>query len=286
MTEDQNNIILIIGGPDAGKTHFGGQLYGRLQTRSGLYRISSPPEDLTVFKEVLENLNDGKSAGHTNVSANNLLEMQVEDENGVKSVFRFPDYGGEQVRTIVNDRRINKTWKEQIEKSNAWVLFIRLDEIHKLEDIVNRGIPDQEILKNRNKDTEPMIMSNSAFYIELLQMLLYTKKVGTNQNDSFPNLTIVLSCWDLIEHRAEKKLPKEILKEKLPAVYSFIESTWKAGSFNIIGLSSTGKTLSETEKDLEYVRKGPENFGYIITSEGKKQQDLTLSIATFIGTQK
>jgi len=286
MTEDQNNIILIIGGPDAGKTHFGGQLYGRLQTRTGLYRISSPPEDLTVFKDVLENLNDGKSAGHTNVSANNLLEMQVEDKNGIKYEFRFPDYGGEQVRTIVNDRRINKTWKEQIEKSNAWILFIRLDKIQPIEDIVNRGIPKQEVLENRKSNTEPMIMSSSAFYIELLQMLLYTKRVVTKQNDSIPNLTIVLSCWDLIERHVAKKTPKEILKEKLPATYSYIDSTWNTGEYSVIGLSSTGKTLSEKETDPEYVRKGPENFGYIITSEGKKQQDLTLSIATFIGTKK
>ena len=43
------NKILIIGGPNAGKTHFGGQLYGRLNMRTEHYRITSLPEDLTIF---------------------------------------------------------------------------------------------------------------------------------------------------------------------------------------------------------------------------------------------
>lgn len=286
MSKQYNNNILIIGGPNVGKTHFGGQLYGRLQTRGSFYKITSPPENLTVFKEVLENLNDGKSAGHTNVSANEQLEIQIQDGNGQKSVFSFPDYGGEQVNSIVADRRINKIWKEQIEKSNAWMLFIRPDEIHPLEDIVNRGIPEQEVLESRNSETEPMIISNSAFYIELLQMLLYTKKVSTLRKITTPKLTVVLSCWDLIEENIAGRLPKDVLKEKLPALYSYVESIWQDKSFGIIGLSSTGKTLSDKDTDMEYIKKGPENFGYIITPEGKKEVDLTLSIATFIGDNK
>lgn len=284
--EQLKNTTLIIGGPNAGKTHFGGQLYGRLQTKAGLYKITSPPENLMVFKEVLENLNEGKSAGHTNVSAHELLEIQVEDTNGVKSVFSFPDYGGEQVKSIVNDRRINRIWKNQIEKSNSWMLFIRLDEIPPLEDVVNRGLPQQEVLVKRNNSGEPMLLSSSAFYVELLQMLLYVKKVAPDQFKSFPNLTIVLSCWDLIEERATGKFPSVVLKDKLPALYSFLETTWKSDVFRVIGLSSTGKTLSDKEPDMDFVKKGPEKFGFIITENGEKQQDLTLSIGQFIGTGK
>lgn len=283
---EQNDTILIIGGPNVGKTHFGGQLYGRLQTRNSFYKITSPPENLIVFKEVLESLNDGKSAGHTNVGANDVLELEVEDNDGKKSVFSFPDYGGEQIRSIVNDRRINKTWKGQIEKSDAWMLFIRPDEILPLEDIINRGIPDLTTLEKRNTEAEPMIMSLNGFYIELLQMLLFTKRVATQQKIKSPKLTIVLSCWDCIEKEVGNQLPTDVLKEKLPALFSYIEATWQKEAFNVIGLSATGKTLSNTEADMEYIKKGPEHFGYIITANGEKEPDLTLSISTFIGKGK
>ena len=276
------NEILIIGGPNAGKTHFGGQLYGRLNARTEHYRITSLPEDITIFQEVLDNLNEGRSSGHTNVNAHKTLELEIEDNNGSKSVFSFPDYGGEQIRAIVNDRRVNKAWKEQIDKCNSWMLFIRPDEIIQIEDVVNRGLPDQEVLKNRNEKSEPMALSDSAFYTELLHILLYVKKVGIKQKTSVPKLTVILSCWDLLSIEDQKKLPQDVLLDKLPELFSFITGTWKEEACNIIGLSSIEKSLSNKDSDQEFVKKGPENFGYIITHAGKKENDLTLTISTFI----
>lgn len=286
MAIENNNIILLIGGPDTGKTHFGGQLYGRLETQNSFYKITSPPEDITIFKEVLDNLNEGKATGHTPTISNKVLELEIEDTNGQKSVFSFPDYGGEQIQTIVTSRRIDKTWKAQIEKSNSWMLFIRADKIETLEDITNRDLPEQSVLNKRNTDEQPMLLSSAAFFIELIQMLLYTKKAPTKQRITIPSITVALSCWDLIAEETNNKLPKDVLKEKLPALYSFIDATWAEDSFGVIGLSSTGKTLSLTEPDTDFVKKGPEKFGYYIDHLGEKIEDLTISIATVIGTRK
>lgn len=278
----ENNTILIIGGPNAGKTHFGGQLYGRLNARTERYRITSPPDDLTIFQEVLDNLNEGKSSGHTHVTSHQTLALEIEDGAGVKSVFSFPDYGGEQIKAIVNDRRVNKIWKEQIDKSSSWMLFIRLDEVKAIEDVVNRGLPDQDVLKNRTEKSEPMSLSDTAFYTELLQILLFVKKVGIRQRITDPKLTLVLSCWDLLSDEDQKKLPKDVLQDKLPGLFSFIHKTWIEDACKIIGLSSTEKSLSNNDSDLEFVRKGPENFGYMITATGEKETDLTFTISTFI----
>lgn len=282
MSENKNNI-LIIGGPNAGKTHFGGQLYGRLQTRESFYKIVSPPENLNIFKEVLECLNDGKAADHTNVNSNEILELEIVDEKGKEITFNFPDYGGEQVKAIVNDRRITRIWKEQIEKSDSWMLFIRLDEILPLEDIVNRGIPEIDVLSKRNKDVTVLKLSDAAYFTELLQMLLYAKKAASLNSIDNPKLTIVLSCWDLLEVEAGDRLPWHLLQERLPLFWSYLAKTWKADYLDVIGLSATEKSLDIKKADKDFVKKGPEKFGYIITPEGKKESDLTRSIASFIG---
>src|SRR3546814_9154666 len=99
-------------------------------------------------------------------------------------------------------------WKEQIDKSSCWMLFIRLDEIKTIEDVVNRGLPDQNVLKNRTEKSEPMTLSDTAFYAELLQILLYVKKIGIKQRITDPKLTLVLSCWDLLSDEDQKKLPR------------------------------------------------------------------------------
>jgi hypothetical protein len=282
MGQQNNTQILIIGGPDAGKTHFGGQLYGRLQTRAGLYKILTPPANLTVFKEVLENLNDGRSAGHTNVGANEVLELELEDNTGIKTLLSFPDYGGEQINSIVADRRVDKTWADQLEKSTSWLLFIRPDRLPMIEDIVNRGLPDQDSVEKRNKQTTPLALSAAAFYTELLQMLLFARKTSVN-DAPMPRLVIALSCWDLIADQYTHRSPVEVLVEKIPAFHAFVQNTWGKDGHAVIGLSSTERTLSLDAQDPEYIKKGPEKFGYLVMPNGEINRDLTASIQILVG---
>lgn len=284
MDNTTENNILIIGGPNAGKTHFGGQLYGRLISRKFNYKIApnNLPADLTIFEDVINKLAEGKRAGHTEASANRNIELKINDESGNEVVFAFPDYAGEQVNSIVDNRRINTIWGKYIDVSSSWMLFVRLDEMQQVEDIINRGIPSAEELQKRNSTPPPIKVSDAAHFVELLQMLLYIKGIPSLNKINKPNLTIVLSCWDLL-NQVPKTLPIDVLQERLPLLYHFIKNTWAEKSLSVIGLSSTEKTLTD-EADEEYIDKNPINFGYIINPNGDEQKDLTLSIRTFIGT--
>lgn len=285
MGNATENSVLIIAGPNAGKTHFGGQLYGRLISRKFNYKIApnNLPADLTIFEDVINKLAEGKRAGHTEASANRNIELKIDDENGNNIVFTFPDYAGEQVNFIVDNRRINTVWKQYIEKSSSWMLFVRLDDLKPLEDIINKGIPDPQELKKRNTTPPPVKVSDAAHFVELLQMLLYMKGIPSLNKINKPNLTIVLSCWD-IQNFQDNTLPVDVLRERLPLLYDFVKNTWAEKSLSIIGLSSTGKTLTD-EADEEYIDKTPIKFGYIINQNGIKEEDLTLSIQTFIGRE-
>jgi GTPase SAR1 family protein len=285
MDNATENSVLIIGGPNAGKTHFGGQLYGRLISRKFNYKISpnNLPADLTIFEDVINKLAEGKRAGHTEASANRNIELKIDDENDNSVVFTFPDYAGEQVNFIVDNRRINTIWKQYIEQSSSWMLFVRLDDLKPLEDIINKGIPEPEELKKRNATPPPVKVSDAAHFVELLQMLLYIKGIPSLNKINKPNITIVLSCWD-VQKLPDNTLPFEVLKQRLPLLYDFVKNNWAEKSLSIIGLSSTGKTLTD-EADEEYIDKTPIKFGYIINPNGIKEEDLTLSIQTFIGRE-
>ncbi len=278
--ESNNNNILIIGGPNSGKTHFGGQLYLRFRCDEYNYKISTPPEDLTIFEEVVDCLYDGRSATHTNVDSHKNISLEVVDSKGYVTSISFPDYGGEQIKQIVDSRQINKLWRNQIQGSNDWMFFIRIDEIAEMEDIVNRPLPESVSTKN-NANTAFKI-SDNAFFIELLQMLLFAKQVSFKQNITIPNLIVVLSCWDALKVD-EETIPAMFLKNKLPLFYEFISNLWDNNNLNIVGLSSTGKTLSDKKSDDEYLNNSPENFGYVILPDGKKEKDLTVLIGRTIG---
>jgi hypothetical protein len=275
--------ILVIGGPNAGKTHFGGQLYGRLNSRLFNYKIApdNRPADLTIFQEVIDKLSEGKRAGHTEASANRNIELKIDDTSGNEITFAFPDYAGEQVNFIVDYRRINTVWRQYIESSTEWVVFVRLDEVTLIEDIINKGIPSAEEIKKRNATPPPVKISAAAYFIELIQMLLYAKAIPTLHAVAKPKLTVVLSCWDLL-NQPDRKRPIDLLRERLPMLYYFLRNTWEKSALSFIGLSSTEKTLTD-ESDEDYIDKTPINFGYFISASGEKQKDLTLLIQTFLG---
>ena len=283
MDNISDNNVLIIGGPHAGKTHFGGQMYGRLNSRQFNYKIApqNRPADLTIFQEVLDKLSEGKRAGHTEASANRNIELKIDDSKGNNIVFAFPDYAGEQVRMIVDSRRVNTIWKEYIDKSTSWMLFVRLDEVTIIEDIINKGIPNAEEIKKRNAQPPPVRISDAAHFIELLQTLLYIKGVPSFNKVTKPNLTIVLSCWDVL-NLERNIIPSDLLKERLPLLFDFVNNSWEENSLSVLGLSSTEKTLTD-EPDEDYIDRTPINFGYIINANGQRENDLTLSIANFIG---
>lgn len=272
-----NKNILIIGGPNSGKTHFGGQLYLRFRCDEYNYKILTPPEDLTVFQEVVDCLYDGRSAEHTNTESHKNLGLEIIDQKENAISISFPDYGGEQIRQIINSRQINDLWQNQIEDSNNWMLFIRLDKISEIEDIVNRSLPEK--VETSNKANSAFKISDNAFYVELLQMFLFTKGVSVKQDIELPRLMIILSCWDLLK---TKDIPPEILRKKLPLFNEFIMNLWNIDNLNIIGLSSTEKTLSNKKSDNAYLNSSPEKFGYIVLPDGKKEKDLTLLISKLV----
>ena len=283
MNDMEKHNILIIGGPNTGKTHFGIQLYERINSRQFEFKIDpqNRPSDLSIFEDGLKNIYNGKRAAHTEASANRSIELKITDEKNSEVKLAFPDYAGEQITSIVDNRKVNDLWQDYIKNSTSWVLFIRLNELTTLEDIVNKGIPSAEEIQKRNSQPPPVKISEAAFYVELLQTLAYIKGLSTFSPVSQPNLTVVLSCWDELD-LPEDQVPSTLLQERLPMLFDFLNNNWQNESLSIIGLSSTEKSLTD-DPDEDFMDKEPINFGYFVDKGGSRNKDLTSLIWDFIG---
>lgn len=270
MTEQHS--ILLVGESNVGKTHYGAQFLKRLMVKACALKMHGAPTNLEAFTTALGCLTEGMATDHTPASSYVESVWPIQDDSGRFAELVWPDYGGEQVRNLVTDRRIPATWRERVLEATDWIVLLRLHSLRAEEDLFSRPLQSFATAETRDEPTsfEP---SDQARTIELLQMLLYLAQFSLDRPLRKPRLTILLSCWDELKTTG---LPPDVLETQLPMLWSFVHSNWTSPS--VIGLSALEKALSKTVPDADYATRGPEDFGYVILPNGERSTDITLPI--------
>ncbi|WP_323166070.1 hypothetical protein [Pseudomonas bubulae] len=265
------NTILLVGESNVGKTHYGAQFLKRLMVKACALKMSGSPTNLEAFTTALSCLAEGKSTDHT--PANIYVESvwPITDDAGRYAELVWPDYGGEQVRNLVMQRRIPNAWRDRVFEATGWVLLIRLHSLRSEDDLFSR--PMQSFATVEPQGEAAYELSDQARTIELLQMLLYLAQLHLDRPLRKPRLTILLSCWDELE---TAELPADLLASRLPMFWSFVRSNWAEPT--VIGLSALERPLDKADADQDYAIRGPEEFGYVVLPSGEKSTDITLPI--------
>ena len=277
--------IVLLGGPDSGKTHYAGQLYGRLQRRPGRLRLrpgEATPTDLTALQEVLSCLENGRAAQHTPVSTWTEVQLPLIDNRGRLMDLSWPDYGGEALRDVLADRVVPPSWQARLTAAHGWVMLIRINSEVVFPATLER-IPQKADAKPSLNNVRATTWDSNARWVELLQMLLHVARIDTVQRVRRPRLAVLLSCYDELD--AGSQDPGEVLRQRLPLVSAFLASTWSAGQMTIWGLSSLGRALVKDASDTDFMQDGPEYQGWIVPpGGGVSNPDLSLPLTWLLGT--
>ena len=262
--------ILLIGESDVGKSHYGGQLLKRLMREDCRIRMDGAATNLEPFREVMVRLDAGLSAGHTPSETYHESRWPIVDDEGHKADLIWPDYAGEQIKNIIDKRRLPNVWRDRIVKSSAWLLLIRPQKIRTDDDIFSRPLAS---LKGNSTEPREAQLSDQARLIELLQILVYVRSTSDKRIGRLPSLVVLLTCWDELEVQGK---PSDMLHERLPMFRDFVASNWENSS--VLGLSALGRALNEKKPDEDYITQGSEQFGYVVLEDGPRSLDLTLPI--------
>lgn len=263
--------ILLIGKPHSGKTTFLGQLCARIEANNSLLKLYKAVENLSPIIEATRALAKGDEVKTTPTEKNTVICLPL--QHGETQIdLACPDYGGEQVNFIIENREVESKWADSIRQSENWILFIKPSDLTTSYDLSNKTVKP-EVLENSDGKSEEYSISDQSFFIELLQILLYAKGQDSHFRNSTTKLTVVLTCWDELK---TKGTPKDELRRFLPLLLTFIETNWIESMLNILGLSSQGFPLKDSpENKIKYQEVGSENFGYMINSDGTENKDLT-----------
>ncbi|GAB5606489.1 TRAFAC clade GTPase domain-containing protein [Sideroxyarcus sp. TK5] len=273
--------IVLLGGPDSGKTHFAGQLYGRLKRNPGLLELRDTPADLSALEEVLHCLENGHAAGHTSAGTWTDVLLPLKDKRGNELDLRWPDYGGEQLRTIFTERQVTETWRSELRQADGWLLLIRLKKEITYPDAL------KELVKRPSASNGAAARAGewdgNARWVELLQILLHVAGVNTVSHGEQPRLAVLLSCYD--ELTTDGLLPCQVLAEHLPLVSAFIDSIWKPSAVSVWGLSALGCLLEQNSDNENFINQGPEYQGWVVSPDGQQDSDLSRPLAWLLGAK-
>lgn len=268
-----DNSILLIGESGVGKTHYGAQLLNRLMNGSGKLRMDGAATNLQPFESALNRLNEGLTADHTPTTTYVDSLWPIRDESGLRAELVWPDYGGEQIKSMSSTRQIPAAWRDRVVSSPAWMLLVRLQQTRISDDIFSRPLNE---ITGTSIDNREVQVSDQARLIELLQMLIHIRNESTTKPITSPRLCVILSCWDELGTGEFKEPPAQVLESRLPMFSNFIRSLWADPL--VLGLSALGKALEPSKSDMGYVAQGPEHFGYVVLPDGQHSPDLTQPI--------
>jgi hypothetical protein len=265
--------ILLLGESNVGKTHYGAQLLKRLIVGRSSLKMDGQATNLGPFELAMDSLADGCATGHTPTNVYEESLWPVVDEQGQRAQLIWPDYGGEQIKSLITDHRIAAVWRDRVNAATDWILLVRLHVLKGDQDIFSR--PLTELGKTATELVSRP--SDQARLIELFQMLLHISPASRDQPINRPSLTILLSSWDEVEAKGE---PHTVLRASLPIYCDFVESVWAEPI--ILGLSSLEKPLTLEGPDEDYAMRGPEAFGYIVRPDGTHNPDITWPITRLL----
>lgn len=270
--------IVLLGLSSSGKTHFAGQLYGRLRRTKGnllLRQDSGTPPDLSPLDNVLNSLASGHAAEHTQVQTWAEIALPLVDKNGNCFDLRWPDYGGEQLTNAFRQRAISELWRERLRRAGGWIVLIRLKTETTYPEVLSRlrdGPPEDSANTARVSQWDA-----NARWVEMLQIFLHVAGHGVVDQLKVPKLAVMLSCYDELE--VTNKSPAEVLAERLPLVSSFIKSNWNSDKASVWGLSALGGELDKDSCNEHFIDEGPETLGWVVDPAGNRSSDLTLPLA-------
>ena len=266
---EPSGLTLVLGGFGTGKTTLLVQLFGRMQSTDSRLRVVSAPTSLAPVRDGLASLAQGRPVSHTPTGVEAIQELSAETSDGDRIEISIPDYAGETLDAVVENRRVPEWWRAHCVASSRWLLMIRVE---RMEEIPDFASADSQLAGSSENSTTQLPLDMGL--VELLQILSHERQ-RLAPDTVRPSLTVVLSCWDEIMGGSPGRVPVQVLAERMPLLTAFLETNWVSAGSAVFGLSAQGRALVESEPDEEFVDRGPERMGYLICPDGSQTDDLT-----------
>lgn len=276
--------VILIGGPDSGKSNYVGRLWPALNSGKGVLVAAVQPSDIGFVLDTADHLFQGNFAPRSQLTdARRNFEVIVKAvDSGKETKIVIPDISGELWKNAVEESEIDSDWMDELTNANGALLFVRINSeqnIRPLDWVTCRGhLTRVGQLRAVGTPTQVMLCELMRF----LELTLIDQPDGEP-----PRLSVVVSAWDLVDPEIFMRGPEAYIAQEYPLLAGRLKDTFL--NVKIFGLSVVGGDLgADAEYREQFLEKGLDGHGWVAvrdTESGlwKKEGDLTLPVAWVVG---
>ena len=275
--------IILLGGPDSGKTNYIGRLWRALDVGGGALHAAEQPEDINFVLEVTEHLFAGGFAPRSEHSdeRRDFTVVVAATKGGPRSRVVVPDISGELWRNAVHDGEIDADWMSELQQADAAVLFVRVgsdQDVRPLDWVTSRD------LLQRHGGKEDQGLPTQVMLCELIRFLEVS--LSKRADGGLPRLAVVITAWDLVDREKFDQGPTAYLEREYPLAAGKLTDLMDL-DVRVFGLSIVGGDLKDdTEYRQAFLEAGLDDQGWVAVPDAgiwRKDSDVTLPIAWAVG---
>lgn len=280
--------IILIGGPDSGKSNFIGGLWISLRNGDGILSPSGTAKNIKYIEDIVAHLHQGGFAPRTDKNqeagqGDVIIPLQLSNDDGEKiAELIIPDISGEIWKNAVETNELEAEWMSQLEEAVGCLIFLRV--LSPLNVAPLDWVNSSELMAFQGNHAEPTEIPTQVMLCEFLRFI--ELKLSNNDKGQKPRISVIVSAWDMLDPERSAAGPVSYLQEQHP-LFAGRLSDLKHFDIRIFGMSIFG---GNPEADPAYREKIlNSNFrslgNVVFYDEGKiiKSTDLTLPVAWAIG---
>ena len=282
--------VILIGGPDTGKTNFVGRLWVALRTGGGALTASGTPDEIKYVEDAVTYLHQGIFAPRT--------DKNLEADQGSVTIPLSPDeFHGEEIAQLIVPDISGEVWKEavetnelapermaQLESAVGALLFVRVLSPLNVNplDWVNAA----DLMEHQGDDARQGDMPTQVMLCEFLRFL--ELKLPDRTTGRKPRIAVIVTAWDLLDNDRSAAGPRVYLEKQYPLFAGRLADIDRF-DVNIFAMSILGgdPKLDKGFRD-ELLKSGIKSAGFVRFDHGgsvEEVSDVTLPVAWAIGTR-
>lgn len=280
----KSKSIILVGGPETGKSNYVGRLWCSLKAGRGVLKRAGMPANLEYIDSICDHLLQGEFAGRTDTNMARqdfTVPLKIGEAEDTTELI-VPDFTGELWRDAIKNSEIAQEWLDELESASGALLFVRAHSPLNIQPL--DWVAARDSLRFVGEGNEEMELPTQVTLCELLNLL--QQRLAPRVDCGKPRVAVIITAWDTLDHQEQRAGPDAYLRDQFPLFAGALEDVDQIDT-RVYGVSIVGGDLQRDDDfKARYQDMAVEDSGsvtYMLNGVVDTNSDITIPVAWVIG---